>query len=87
VGLLFFKQGRRAATKQAVYSQSSFEKPELGPGLPLSKEEKYELEARRKVAEIHGLEILIPVELEGQNPERWELEAMREDEVKRSELA
>jgi hypothetical protein len=53
----------------------------------LSKEEKYELEARRKVAEIHGLEILIPVELEGQNPERWELEAMREDEVKRSGLA
>ena len=53
------------------------EKAELSAEQPLSKEEMEELERRRRVADLGGLELSSPVELEGWNPGRWELEARR----------
>jgi hypothetical protein len=46
---------------------NTFEKSELGTEAPLSKEEKGELEQRRRAAELEGLELVRPVELKGQD--------------------
>jgi len=83
--LFFFQQGRLFASRKPA-ATSTFEKAELAAGQPLSKEEKEELERRRRASELEGVELSSPVEVEGQSRERWELEARRRQEEGRIEL-
>lgn len=85
IAYFFYRQGRRSATKKETGSSGIIQKAELS-GAPLSKEEKEELERRRRATELQGATVIAPAELDAQGRERWELETMRKEALKYSEL-